>query len=46
MALIGKSNSMSTAELSQNKAELKLKHKVSDELFTQPFVLLLSVDFQ
>lgn len=46
MALIGKSNSMSAAELSQKKAELKLKHKVVDELFTQLFVLSLSADFQ
>ena len=28
MDLIAKSNSMSTAELSQKKAELKLQHKV------------------
>ena len=29
MELIAKSNSMSTAELSQKKAELKLQHKVT-----------------
>ena len=29
MDLIAKSNSMSTAELSQKKAELKLQHKVT-----------------
>ena len=33
MDLIAKSNSMSTAELSQKKAELKLQHKVFYVLF-------------
>ena len=33
MELIAKSNSMSSAELSQKKAELKLQHKVFNALF-------------
>lgn len=40
MELIAKSNSMSTAELSQKKAELKLQHKV---IHAEKFSLLLHI---
>ena len=41
MELIAKSNSMSTAELSQMKAELKLKQKVTKILVLLLLLLLL-----
>ena len=42
MELIAKSNSMSTAELSQMKAELKLKQKVKVLVFYAVFCFSVS----